>query len=184
MPRIRSVLAAFLFGIIFCALPFTPAHGDSSREYTIKASLVLKFPSFITWPDTKAHHPPSSPLNLCLAGDDPFGNIFQLAMEENIVDVRLSVRRLGEAQNFQSCHILYLSSLSPSKTRSILERVRNLPVLVIGEQPGLADLGAGINFLIVKNRVQFEINKSAIERSGLTVSSELLALAYRVREEK
>lgn len=184
MLRIGPLTASLLLCLALCGLPLHSAHSESGLEHTIKASLVLKFPSFITWPTQTDPSLSSKGLNLCIFGKDSFGNIFKLATEENIVDLKLAVKRLGASQNFNSCHILYLSSPNKTESEQILSRVGDLPILVIGEQPGMADLGAGINFLIVNNKVRFEINKPAIDRSGLVVSSELLALAHRVLEEQ
>lgn len=184
MSRIRSVTAVFLFCVSFCALPLNPANGETSLEHTVKAGLILRFSSFITWPDVTGEKAASQPLTLCLAGGDPFGNIFKLAREENIVDVDLQVRRLDASQDFASCHILYLSSLNPAEAKNILLSVRDLPVLVIGEQQDLEHWGGHINLLVIDSKVRFEINYSAIDHSGLSISSELLVLAHRVLEEK
>lgn len=184
MPKVKRILISCIFLLILCGPPNNSAYGEPSLEHAIKASLVLKFPSFITWPTESDPFSTSKNLVLCISGKDQFGGIFKLAMEENIVHLKLTVKRLGNSQNFKSCHILYLSSRNQINTGQILNWVRDLPILVIGEQPGLADLGTGINFLIVNNKVRFEINKPAINRSGLIVSSELLALAYRVLEEQ
>ena len=184
MLRIRPLTASLLLCLALCGLPLNPAYSESGLEHTIKASLVLKFPSFVTWPAKPDPTLTSKNLTLCISGKDSFGNIFKLATEESIVDLKLTVNRLGKSRNFNSCHILYLSSLNKTESEQILRRIGNLPILVISEQPGMADLGAGINFLIVNNKVRFEINKLAIDRSGLIVSSELLALAHRVLEEQ
>jgi hypothetical protein len=39
-----------------------------------------------------------------------------------------------------------------------------------------------INFLVVKKRVQFEISVEAAEKTGLVLSSRLLAVALRVKK--
>lgn len=184
LPKSKGIFIAviLLLGLYF--LPKNNAYGKPGIEYAIKASLVLKFPSFITWPAESDPFSASKNLVLCISGKDQFGDIFKLAMEENIVQVKLTLKRLGNSNDFNSCHILYLSSLNKTDIKQILNQVRDLPILVIGEQPGLANQGAGINFLIVKNKVRFEINKPAINQCGLIVSSELLALAHRVLEEQ
>ena len=46
--------------------------------------------------------------------------------------------------------------------------------------PGAIDVGSVINFVLVDNRVRFEISVGNAERHGLKVSSRLLAVAQRV----
>ena len=53
----------------------------------------------------------------------------------------------------------------------------------MGESPGFASGGGGINFFIEGKRMRFEINPEATKRANLRVSSKLLRLA-RVVEDK
>ncbi|PIZ05696.1 MAG: hypothetical protein COY57_05900 [Flavobacteriales bacterium CG_4_10_14_0_8_um_filter_32_5] len=53
--------------------------------------------------------------------------------------------------------------------------------MIITEQEGLVDKGAGINFVIRENKQKFEMNKRNIEIQKLKVSSNLEALAVTVK---
>lgn len=188
LPKGRSVICrgfkklfypTFL-ALVFCVLTHFPAYGESSVEYDIKASLILKFTSFVQWPNNNHPAPRPNNLVLCISGKNKFGDIFDLAQEENILDRKLTIKRLGNSSNFKPCHILFVSSPNKNRIRTVLNQVKTLRILVISERKGFSELGAGINFLTVNNKVKFEINKKAITKSGLKVSSELLNLAYRV----
>ena len=50
----------------------------------------------------------------------------------------------------------------------------------MSEQEGYAKLGAEINFIIINNKLKFEVNTKAIDKSGLKVRSQLLKLALIV----
>ncbi|MDH5762621.1 MAG: YfiR family protein [Nitrospinota bacterium] len=180
MPKFKRIIILMLLGLYI--LPQHSAFAENGLEHSIKASLILKFSSFITWPAEGDPAPDSRHLVFCISGKDNFGDIFDLAKEENIINVNLTVKRLGNSNDFKSCNILYLSSLEKPRIQFILNQVKDLSILVIGESPGLADLGVGINFLIANNKIRFEINRHAIHRSGLGISSQLLALADRVLE--
>ncbi len=54
--------------------------------------------------------------------------------------------------------------------------------MTVGDVKGFAQLGGIINFIIVKNKVRFEINMKAAEEAGLKISSKLLRLARIVQE--
>jgi hypothetical protein len=62
----------------------------------------------------------------------------------------------------------------------LLRPARLLPILTVTESPAALDAGSIINFMIEQERVRFEISLPAAERSGLRVSSRLLAVARRV----
>jgi hypothetical protein len=54
-------------------------------------------------------------------------------------------------------------------------------VLVVTNEEGGLDSGSTVNFLLIDQRVRFEISLDAAESSSLKVASELLAVAIRVR---
>jgi YfiR/HmsC-like len=59
--------------------------------------------------------------------------------------------------------------------------VAGRPVLVVTNADGGLDAGSSVNFLLIDQRVRFEISLDAAQGSGLRVASELLAVAIRVR---
>jgi len=117
-------------------------------------------------------------LNFCLAGEDPFGKILdKLAKKLKKKNRDLLVTTPVSTEEMRQCHILFVSQSEKIKINQILQRVRGYPVLVIGDTPGLAKKGVGINFFLQKNKIRFEINREALKKAGLVVSSELLNLA-------
>jgi hypothetical protein len=54
------------------------------------------------------------------------------------------------------------------------------PILTVGEKKGFASRGGMINFIVVENKVRFEINPHAVETAALKISSQLLKLAIIV----
>ena len=63
----------------------------------------------------------------------------------------------------------------------ILADLGTAPILTVGDMPQFAASGGMIEFVTVNNRVRFEVNVTAAERAGLTLSSELSRVAVAVR---
>ena len=61
-----------------------------------------------------------------------------------------------------------------------LQRERDRPLLIVADGAQGLEAGALLAFVLVENRLRFEASLRAAERSGLKVSSRLLALAQRV----
>jgi len=179
----KSYIFSTILAMTLCSLTPFKAYGEFDLEYDIKASLIIKFTSFVKWPNRNNQNSHPNSLVLCISGKDKFEGIFGLAQEENILNRKLTIKRLGNSNNFKFCHILFVSSSNRTQMKAILNKVKFMPILVISEQKGFSELGAGINFLNVNNKIKFEINKKAINLNGLEISSELLNLAYRVIED-
>jgi YfiR/HmsC-like len=62
---------------------------------------------------------------------------------------------------------------------TILENVEK-GVLTISEAPGSARMGTAINFVVLNEKLKFEMNKRSIYLAGLKASSQLLKLALIV----
>lgn len=64
---------------------------------------------------------------------------------------------------------------------NILGKMCNGPVLVIGDSPGLSEKGAIINFLIVDNKMGFEVNPTAARQADMQIGSKLTRLEEKAR---
>jgi hypothetical protein len=178
IPRARYFLIALFILTHLFGLPNSFAASPDSREYILKAGYIYNFTKFIKWPEEADREIKNRKLNFCLAGKDPFGNILdQLAKNLKKKNRDLVVTRPVVIAEMRQCHILFVSQSEKSNITQVLQRVREYPVLVIGDTPGFAEKGVSINFFLQKNQIRFEINREALERAGLTVSSELLNLA-------
>ena len=92
----------------------------------------------------------------------------------------LATRQVIEGGPVDGVHMLFVGrSVAPE--RSVwLQSLRGRPVLIVTESTeGLPPISA-LNFVIVDGRVRFEASLPAAERSGLRLSSRLLAVAERV----
>ncbi|HEX6997182.1 MAG TPA: YfiR family protein [Gammaproteobacteria bacterium] len=63
---------------------------------------------------------------------------------------------------------------------TLIEHVRDRPVLTVSDAPDGLERGAMVNFQLVGERVRFEVSLAAAQRAGLVLSSRLLASALRV----
>ena len=95
---------------------------------------------------------------------------------------KLNIRRKVSSGHFSDCSILFVSSSERNNLDEILNKVKASPILLIGDTPGYAEKGVGINFYKKGTQIGFKINKKAITKSGLKISSELLKLAIIIDE--
>jgi len=157
---------------------------DKSLEYSVKAAYLAKFGNFVHWPDS-VFTSPASAINLCVAGEDPFGETLDKAVSGQHVGERpIAVRRLKTVERNSGCQILYIAGSSAQSVVQALDAVRGASVLTVTDAAS-DDNAAGIVRLVVKdNHVRFDIDDQAASQCGLTISSELLKLALTVKPRK
>jgi hypothetical protein len=156
--------------------------GDASdsSEYLIKAGFIYNFAKFVEWPSTSFPQP-DAPIVIGVLGTDPFGNVLDRIVADKKIGSRgFVVRRYKwskDLKDLRECQILFVSSSEKVHTDEILEFVKWLPILTIGETPGFAERGGVIRFTVEDNRVRFEVSVDAAHNANLNISSRLLTLA-------
>jgi len=157
-----------------------------SSEYLIKAGFIYNFAKLVEWP-TSAFPQPDSPIVIGILGDDPFGATLDRIVTDKKINGRgIAVKRLKwgrDVKDLRDCNILFISSSEKEHLDSVVDAMKWLPVLTIGDAPGFARRGGIINFTLEDNKVRFEVNVEAAKHADLTISSRLLTLARIVPQQ-
>ncbi len=161
--------------------PATTAHARAappSLAAEVKAAYLDKLGEFVQWPPA-AFSGPDDPARLCIAGDDPFGVMLDQAVQgQRIGSHPIAVIRLDKIEKNTVCHVLFAAGSKSQSAAEVLDKVRGSPVLTVTDGAGGAARGI-VNFVLVANRVRFQIDEPAAAQSGLMISSKLLSLALK-----
>lgn len=151
-------------------------------EYQLKAEFLERFTRFIEWPITSPVNDGQTSFTICVAGTDPFGPYLKnLAANRRIKAKPILVRQVSS--DFDSCHMLFIAAMDKANALDVVRKTSDRPIVTVADTPGLGEAGVMINFYRRDDKVRFEINALAAERSGLRISSKLLKLARVVGEE-
>jgi hypothetical protein len=168
--------------IIGLTLPMSSlkAQEGKDNEYRAKANFLGAFPNFIEWPD-EAFSSEKAPLLICVVGDFSFGtSLAELTRGASIRGRRIEVRWAHKEQELRACHILFVNRSETARYTKIFKAIEGASVLTVGETPNFLTDGGAIDFVVEKNKLQFEVNMGAAEDAHLRISSNMLALARHV----
>jgi hypothetical protein len=158
---------------------------SDSSEYLIKAGFIYNFAKLVEWP-TASFAQPDSPIVIGILGEDPFGATLDRIVADKKINGRgLAVKRLKwskDSKDLKDCNILFVSTSEKEHIESVIETMKGLPILTIGDAPGFAKRGGVMNFVLEDNKVRFEVNVEAAKHADLTISSRLLTLAKIVQQ--
>jgi hypothetical protein len=155
-----------------------PASAQQARptESQVKAAYLYNFGKFVRWGG-----PSGEQFEICLIGKDPFGEVLDTTVAGESIDrKKVTVRRISNIQEVAHCRILFVSSSEERRLGAILSAAQRLEVLTVSDITRFAERGGAIGFVNQEERVRFEVNRAAAERSHLSLSSELLKVATRV----
>lgn len=143
--------------------------------------MLYNLTQFVVWP-VSTYHAVQSPVVLCVLGRDPFGKPLASVVSNKIVGGRrVEIRHVQNDEGMRVCHILYIGSSERKLLPQILSNLKGTSVLTVGEMSRFAARGGMIQFALEDKQVHFEINLEVTSRSGLKISSRLLALARIVK---
>lgn len=93
----------------------------------------------------------------------------------------IEVKFLSNLRDLNKFRVVYISNTEKHRLKSILNSLKELPILTIGDNEGFAQDGVMINFYIFEKKLRFEINEQAAKNSGLFFSYHLLQYAKLVK---
>jgi hypothetical protein len=153
----------------------------SLAEYRIKSLFLFNFATYVDWP-TNAFAADSAPFAIGLIGDDKFAAVLAKTVEGKTVSGRrIVIQPIEKEDDLGKCHILFLAEPDQKRLGEMLDKIKALPVLTVGESNQFLDRGGVINFVKREGKVRLEINLDASRQAKLAVSVRLLGVADVVK---
>jgi hypothetical protein len=91
-------------------------------------------------------------------------------------------KRVVKPQDAVNCRVLYISLSEDSRLKELLAALDKAGVLTVSDIPQFSQRGGMIQFVVVGNKIRFEVNLTSAQDAGLTLSSDLLKVAAAVRK--
>jgi hypothetical protein len=171
-----SLRLPLLAVVTTAALSFSgQAAGQQTIEKDVKAAYLYNFAKFVEWPEPANT---SNRFQICVVGDPAFATALDGIINGETTGgrpfVRVEPASPGAARD---CQILFIGGQARDQGTPLIDAVRRLPVLTVGEAPGFLEQGGTIRFVTEAGRVRFDISPAAADRAGLKISSKLLRVA-------
>jgi hypothetical protein len=149
------------------------------HEHIVKAAFLYRFTGYMEWP---AEAMQTDAFTIAVLGDMAVADELKRSMEQHTVkDLPVRVRSISGLHDATNIHVLYIGPEYAGNLRQAIEAMALLPTVIVTDHPRGLDEGSMVNFLLADRRVRFEVSLPAAQRAGIKVSSELLAVAARVR---
>ena len=172
--RRRRCLAGAL---VLLLLVWAAGGQPGNVEYRIKAAYLFNFAKFVSWPSA-VFPSPDAPIVIGILGNDPFGSEIDETIADKAIEGRpLRVKRLGDTNSWEGCHILFIASSERKTLPQILQKLGTSPILTVAEMEEFTDIGGMIRFFPYENNIRFAIDLGPVDAAGLKISSKLLQVA-------
>jgi len=180
MNCIQNKIYFALLASVFLAL-LLPVQGASEMktlpEHRIKAAFIVKFASFIQWPENKARSTGDKSIRIGVWGDGLMYGALKSLSKEMSDNRKIEVIRVSSENEIAALDILFIGKGEEAEVARVLKHSRGKGVLTVGDAAGFTPLGGMIRFFLASQKVRFEISPKAAREEGIVISSKLLKLS-------
>jgi hypothetical protein len=167
------VLLKFLYGYASGAEP-VPRNPN-----VIEAACLRNFAHYVTWP-TNAFTAANAHWNIGILGDDPFGDVLEKTLKGRLEQARpFEIFRADTLDKLPSSQIIFIAYKDAAKRRAVLKKLKDQPVLTVGDAPDFLQEGGIIRFQVT-DRVEMSINLDQARAVSLTIPAKMLEVAHKV----
>jgi hypothetical protein len=169
---VKKVFIAFVGGVLLL-FNFYDVHAQTSIAQA-QAVFIYNFTRLTEWPsDFK-----TGDFVIGVYGSgETFGEIKNFTTGKMVGNQPIAVTKFTGIDNIKKCHILFVSFGKTKEMPAILSALGGSKTLIITEKKGAVEEGAAINFVIVDDKLKFEIKMSNATKMGLKIHSNLENMA-------
>jgi hypothetical protein len=173
MKILRNIL---LFVLLVPFASLSQSDGTNSNEYDLKALFIFNFIKYVDWPQANGNN-----FKIVVLGQSDIKEPLQkIAEQKKQNNQKIEVKAMEDLDEI-NCQVLFIPRAMSDRLAECISKFSGKGVLIVTEGKNLASKGSSINFVMLDNKMRFEINPSAVKSSGLKVSGQLLDLAIVVK---
>lgn len=150
------------------------------NESDVKAAYIERFTRFVEWSDDDQ----DSVFIITVVGQNTLGTSLDSVFHDGRINSQnVVVSYCEDFSSISKTDLIFVCNSEKNELSQIVQRFSASPVLIISDTKGFATAGTHINMYVDDRYIRFEINKNALEKSGLKISSLLLAAAKIVKSD-
>lgn len=150
---------------------------DEGSQYQIKAAFLYRFVDYVEWKD----YSKSQTFNIAVLGKSTITPLLLgIAKNKKAKNKKIDVTEYSDPDKIGFCNVLFVPYNSKIPIETVISKFSGMPILIVSEDNGYGKKGAHMNFVIVNNKLKFEVNLKAINKSSMNISSFLLQHAILV----
>jgi YfiR/HmsC-like len=170
-------------GLLLTVAVFSDCRAQSTvqaAEYRVKAAFLYKFAGYVEWPPHVFSNA-ETPMAIGVVDADALADELAEVVVGRTVDGRsVTVRKIRRGESTAGLQILFIGGSDAARIAAVLASVKGQPILTVTESENAIAMGANINFVIVGDKVRFDIAPRQAESQNLKISARMLAVARKI----
>jgi hypothetical protein len=170
---LKSKLLLFtVITILLGSVSLSAQQNAAGKDYELKADFLIRFVDYVYWKNQSKN----KPFKIAILEESPINTSLN-AVQNN---KKIEVKEYKNLKDIGFCNILFVPYDCSVSIETIISNFSGKPVLIVTERSGFGKKGAHMNFVMMDNKLKFEVNLKAINKVGIGISSFLLQHAIIV----
>jgi len=104
-----------------------------------------------------------------------------IAKVKKIGSQSIEVKKVSSISEITHAHIVFLPEDQKAKLGDLLAKTSSSPTAVVAETDGASVKGAIFNFVLIDQKLRFEVNESKANAKGIKLAANLVKLGIAVK---
>ena len=144
----------------------------------MEAAFIYNFASLVNWPASYQ----SGDFVIAVLGNSPIiKDLEDIAKAKKAGAQTIVVKKIGSASEIGNAQIVFIPDGQKGKLGDVVTQTASTSALIISESSGLAAKGSVINFILVDEKLRFELNESKATAKSLKLAPNLVKLGIPVK---
>ncbi|MFY9307554.1 MAG: YfiR family protein [Bacteroidia bacterium] len=175
MKKLLFILLSF---VLFTSSTMVKPGDSEEANAKIKAIYIYNFTKYIEWPES--YQEGSFVIGYIGNNTALLTELSKLAASKKAGNQSIEIRNISKLDDNSKYHIIFILADNSTQLAEVLAKTKGKSTLIVTEKPGLAQKGAGINFIVEDNKQKIELSKENISKYKLKVAETLVKLSNPV----
>jgi hypothetical protein len=165
---LRNKLAWMLATLAFCLAPCQALQGTADSEDELKSATVWLFVQY-----SQLAPGADGSITVGVLGRPSFVKVLRRNLDGKSTGGH-AVKVVEAKADLRCCQIVYLATDKNEEIRRVMQNAQPVRALTLGESDRFLEQGGAVNLFIADGHIGFEASLEALDRCGVSVSSNLL----------
>lgn len=170
MRKVLFIASLFLISILHQA-------NGQTQIARAQAMFIYNFSRLIEWPANYKN----GPFVIGVLGNSALQEQLKVYTNGKRVGSQpISVKTFSSPSDISTCHILFVPFSSTKLMSNVVSNVQGKSTLIITEKNGAINEGSAINFVVIGDKLKFELSSGNAVKYNIKISSKLNEMAYKI----
>lgn len=166
------MIRKYLYTTVVGCFLFCLSANAQTTNHAAYSLFVINFAKYGSWPQT------GTDFKIAVLGKSKiYEELLKSTANKNVNGQPYKVNQIENASEIGDAQIVFIPDNKSSNLDEVIKATAGKSIMIVTEREGLAKKGADFSFLVIDNKLRFDINSSDLEKRNIKVAGSLVSIA-------